>query len=156
MAGPAFQLLIRHPLTGQQIQQLDSWLKTFTTSMQMTTDTEGQIREWFFLVDDPTPLGLEHRSRSCYIGIALVEPDREMEYDEQEQIMTHIGFWPRHGINIYAMCKSFATGRIMSLLILRLMERFDAWLDLLLVHEVPKRVLFSTLTFTATPLQMLA
>ena len=60
--------------------------------METTTDAKGQITSWFFLVDDPTALGLEPHAHFCYIGITLVDPYREMEDDEQEQTMLHIGF----------------------------------------------------------------
>jgi hypothetical protein len=64
------------------------------------------------------------------IGLALIDPSREMAEDEGEQPMIRLGFWPRQGFTIYTMCKNFFTGRVTSYLILRLMERYGGYMDL--------------------------
>lgn len=136
MAGPVFNILMRSPLTAAQLSELDVWLKTFTANMETHVNTAGEFDEWYFRVTDPGALGLPDRDNSCMIGLARVEPAREWEGDLEEQVMIRLGFWPRHGFNVYAMCKNFSTGRVTSYLILRLMERYEGYLDFCMATRV--------------------
>jgi hypothetical protein len=139
VAGPVFNILLRDPLTATQIRELDAWLRTFTGDLETRSNAAGERDEWYFRVDDASALGLLDRFRACMIGLALIEPRREMDGDEEEQMMLRLGFWPRHGMNVYAMCKDFPTGRVASYLILRLLERYDGYLDLCMRERVPRR-----------------
>lgn len=129
MAGPSFIILLPSPLTEAQIHALDGWLNTFALALETHKNTTGVCDEWFFRVEDAGELGLPGKFRTCMIGLALVEPSREWDGDLEEQMMIRLGFWPRQGINVYAMCKNFPTGRVTSYLILRLMERYEGYLD---------------------------
>jgi hypothetical protein len=131
---------MRNPLTATQIRALDAWLRTFTGGLETRTNAAGEQDEWYFRVDDANALGLLDRFRACMIGLALIDPTREMDEDEEEQIMIQLGFWPRHGINVYAMCSNFSTGRVASYLILRLLERYDGYLDLCMREKLPASI----------------
>lgn len=136
--GPAFTLLMRDPLSTVQISELDAWLRTFTIVQQARTNAARELNDWQFWVSDARELGLEYGLKPCLIGLNLIDPMREWDWGVEEQIMLRLGFWPRHGINIWAGCKDFSTGRVMSYLILRLMERYYGYLDLCTHHKVPK------------------
>ncbi|HEV2654446.1 MAG TPA: DUF6368 family protein, partial [Ktedonobacteraceae bacterium] len=129
-------ILLPAPLTVVQIRELDAWLRTFAGGLETRSNTSGDLEAWCFRVDNASALGLLGSFPTCIIGLALVEPSREWDGDEAEQIMKQLGFWPRQGINIYAMCKNFPTGRVMSYLTLRLMERYAGYLDFCMREKV--------------------
>lgn len=137
--GPGFTLLMRDPLSMAQVSELDAWLRTFTIMRQVRTNAAGELDDWQFSVSDARELGLTYGLKSCLIGLSLMDPTCEWDWEQEEQIMLRLGFWPRHGIGIWAGCKDFSTGRIMSYLILQLMERYSGFLDLCIHHKVPKR-----------------
>jgi hypothetical protein len=136
--GPAFTILVRDPLSKIQISELDAWLRTFTTMHQVHTNAAGELDAWQFWVSDARELGLEYGLKSCLIGLSLIDPTREWDWGIEEQIMLRLGFWPRHSITIWAGCKDFSTGRVMSYLTLQLMQRYSGYLDLCIHQKVLK------------------
>jgi hypothetical protein len=137
--GPGFQILMRDPLSAVQIAELDAWLRTFTIMHTTRTNAAGELEYWEFWVNDTREVGLDYGLKHCLIGLSLIDPTREWEWGEDEQIMLRLGFWPRHGMGIWAGCKDFSTGRVTSYLILRLMERYAGYLDQCFHNREPRR-----------------
>lgn len=136
--GPGYSIYLREPLTAVQVSALDCWLGSFTSNLSTETNRAGELTSWCFVVRDARAVGLEYGLKSCLIGLHLNEPMREMDWGVDEQIMLRLGFWPRYGITVWAGCKNIATGRIMSHLILRLMEQYTGYLDLCFHREEPR------------------
>ncbi len=140
--GPGFLILRRDPLTAEQIDDLNAWLHTFTQDRETSRTATGEPNGWAFRIADASVLGPLESRFIGEIGISFETLMHTWDGDEEEQLMLRLGFWPRYAISIYAMSKTFSTGRATSSLILRLMERYGGYLDCCLRERVADRRVF--------------
>src|SRR5690348_6240821 len=102
--GPSVSVLLREPLSPREIGGLDQWLRTVANTV------EGTLGHWDVWITGDALDCPDHSGRApCTLLVNLKGPDPayEWEYlldDERVAVEAYLGFRPRQGIAIAAMC----------------------------------------------------
>lgn len=127
MAGPAASLLLSTPLTEEQIDDLDAWLRKNTSNLQ------GTRLDWHpFWIEDGTPLGITEDCsiEPCAFGLGAEEPLHYLEEWEKTRVIELISYAPQQELGFYAGCNRSLDHRILGHLALFLAERYDGLINL--------------------------
>lgn len=126
MGGPSASILLRTPLTGQQVDDLETWLRANTSGLQATW------LDWCFLIRDGTLLGITEDCsiNLCTCRLSAYDPAEFVEEVEKEQVIEATGYYPQQAISIYVGCNRPIHHRILGHLALFLAERYGGLIHL--------------------------
>jgi Family of unknown function (DUF6368) len=123
MGGPGANVLLRDPLTKQQVGELDLWLQSIVQSLE--GDATNVYKFW--LKEDalfPEPVS------DCLFYLGLDDPSELAEEDECRQVIEHLGYWPQQEIGISSGCNQKSDHKTLGLLILQLAEKYDGLINM--------------------------
>ncbi len=151
MAGPATGILLRHPLSEEQLTDLEQWLFTITKSpkkrrgmrMRKRAPLLGERGKWGpFWIHDGTWIGLPDIdcSQTCAFYLLLekelTEQDdlpeeiQEAVLEEQIQLAEYLGYVPEQSIRLSVGCNRPLDHRLLGQMVLLLAERYEGMIDL--------------------------
>lgn len=121
--GPGVVVLLRFPLTKQQVDDLGAWLRN------NTTEPQGSQLQWEFQMDGSL-FGISQDSTGGLHSFGLTDSEPQMGTSEMEKIVPEIGYAPRQELILYAMAKGSSDHHILGHLALSIAERYDAMIDM--------------------------
>lgn len=122
--GPGVIILLRAPLTKQQIDDLEAWLRMNTSQLQ------GAQLQWEFMMDGSTFDIYQDETLGGPRSFGLSEEETQMEGSEMEQVPPELGYTPQRELVLYAMAKGRLYHLILGNLALVMAERYDAVIDM--------------------------
>ncbi len=128
MGGPVAGVLLRRPLSQQQEEDLEHWLREHTSNL------ERSRLDWYtFFIRDGSPLGMTEDCSTvqpCRFGLSAHDPANFVQEVEQEQVVEALGYYPQQKLSIDAGCNRSIDHRILGHLTLLLAERYDGLIDM--------------------------
>jgi hypothetical protein len=135
MAGPVASLLLRQPLTEDQLKDLEGWLN----EVGRITGVDNPPDERYsadFVFTNFSPLVTDPANPSCTFLLDLIDPftNEEFRYEdgEKESLQEKLGFVPKELILVSAMCNQPLDHRLLAHLLIELAGKFGA--DLMDLH----------------------
>lgn len=130
MAGPVASLLLRQPLTGDQLKDLEGWLNKVGHSLTIKTLREGIKYSVDFAFAYFPPLVTKEQPHNCSFALELIDPEKNEEFsfeeDEKEILQNKLGFLPKELVVAYAGCNGSLDHQLLAMLLIEIAEKFDA------------------------------
>lgn len=122
MGGPGASVLLRDPLTKPQVDELDVWLHSITS----TLEGDAPNGYSFWLKEDAFPGTVSQ----CLFYLELDNPENLAEEEERQQLIEHLGYFPQQAIGVSSGCNQDSDHSTLGRLILHLAEFYHGLIDM--------------------------
>jgi hypothetical protein len=121
MGGPGASVLLREPLTKQQENELEIWLRSITNHLE-----KGKGAYEFWLNEDAFP-GTVSR---CLFYLSVEDTQQRWDEDEKRQIKESLGYLPTQSIDVSSGCNRNEDHTTLGQFVLHLAEHYDGLIDM--------------------------
>jgi hypothetical protein len=124
MAGPTVAILLRRPLSKQQVDELEAWLRVNTLTTELNDMGGGP--HWDLLIQG-SALGLSGygATHEGSFGLAIKQPLWDI-VSEADKLFAVFGYHPQQELQFYAMRNSNIDHQITGYFAMLLAERYNA------------------------------
>ena len=120
--GPEASVLLRNPLTKQQVDELDGWLQALVSKRERDA-SKGYT---FWLKENAFPGTVSQ----CLFGLGMDDPFRWTEENERQQIVECLGYFPQQEIGVFAGCNQKSDHFTLGWMMLQLAELYGGLIDM--------------------------
>jgi hypothetical protein len=120
--GPGASVLLRNPLTKQQVDELDVWLQS------LVSKREGDASKGytFWLKENAFPGTVSQ----CLFDLGMEDPITWAEEQERQQIVACLGYFPQQEIGVFSGCNQKSDHVTLGCMMLQLAELYGGLIDM--------------------------
>lgn len=122
MGGPGASVLLRNPLSEQQVDELDLWLQSIVRKREGDA-TKGYT---FWLNEKAFPRTVSQ----CRFDLGINAPFEWTEENELKQIVEYLGYLPQQEIGVFSGCNQKSDHITLGFMVLHLAELYGGLIDM--------------------------